>query len=250
MRAVSILVIGSGDVCTPEDETSLAQGERLRSFYGRASATAALDALPEASKEERIALLVDYARLLAEDLPERLDRSPQERRELNDPILGRRSTYAGGCCGAARPKNLLDHVRRAADVSADELVGEESDTLEQDAPSWSRVAQAEATWRAPVLVTVVETKGSTPRKAGARMLVDADGACPVQDAALPHPEGTIGGGAVEAQAIRLALAWASAAPWCDGWRWVPRWMCCGGSMTLLAQPLIEQPTLIILGFST
>ena len=121
--------------------------------------------------------------------------------------------------------------------------------LSSDAPSWSRVAQAEATWRAPVLVTVVETKGSTPRKAGARMLVDADGTCPVQDAALPHPEGTIGGGAVEAQAIRLAFeAWASAAPLVRRMALgAEMGMCCGGSMTFLAQPLIEQPTLIILG---
>jgi xanthine dehydrogenase accessory factor len=47
-----------------------------------------------------------------------------------------------------------------------------------------------------VLATVAETRGSTPRRAGARMLVRADGSfC-----------GTIGGGCGEAEVIEEALA--------------------------------------------
>lgn len=49
--------------------------------------------------------------------------------------------------------------------------------------------------QASALVTVVATKGSTPRRAGARMLVDADGSI----------VSTIGGGCVEAEARRAAL---------------------------------------------
>jgi len=45
------------------------------------------------------------------------------------------------------------------------------------------------------LVTVVRTSGSTPRKAGSKMVVKADGNC----------VGTIGGGCIEAEARRLAL---------------------------------------------
>lgn len=46
-----------------------------------------------------------------------------------------------------------------------------------------------------VLVTIVETKGSTPRKAGSQMLVLPDGAV----------QGTIGGGCAEAEAKQQAL---------------------------------------------
>lgn len=48
--------------------------------------------------------------------------------------------------------------------------------------------------RAVVLVTVLETKGSTPRKAGSQMLVLDDGSI----------RGTIGGGQGEARALELA----------------------------------------------
>lgn len=46
-----------------------------------------------------------------------------------------------------------------------------------------------------VLVTIVETKGSTPRKAGSQMLILPDGTV----------QGTIGGGCAEAEAKRQAL---------------------------------------------
>ncbi len=48
--------------------------------------------------------------------------------------------------------------------------------------------------RPVVLVTIVETSGSTPRKAGSQMLVLADGTI----------RGTIGGGLAEAQAMAEA----------------------------------------------
>ena len=98
-------------------------------------------------------------------------------------------------------------------------------------------------------MTVVDTSGSTPRKIGARMLVEALSECPSEDHLLPHPEGTIGGGAVEAQAIRLAFeAWSVGAPIIRRMALgAEMGMCCGGTMTFLAQPLIERPTLIIFG---
>lgn len=46
-----------------------------------------------------------------------------------------------------------------------------------------------------VLVTIVDTRGSTPRKAGSKMLVLPDGRC----------SGTIGGGCAEAEAKQQAL---------------------------------------------
>ncbi|HEX4588754.1 MAG TPA: XdhC family protein, partial [Gemmataceae bacterium] len=82
--------------------------------------------------------------------------------------------------------------------------------------------------------TVVATRGSTPQKAGATMLVFGDGT----------QTGTLGGGCVEAEVRRRALhALASAAGpelhtftldddfgWDDG-------LICGGRMTILADPL-------------
>lgn len=54
--------------------------------------------------------------------------------------------------------------------------------------------QEQAEGRPVVLVTVLQTRGSTPRKAGSQMLVLADGSI----------RGTIGGGLAEAQAMAEA----------------------------------------------
>src|SRR6187549_2589040 len=81
---------------------------------------------------------------------------------------------------------------------------------------------------------LVETRGSTPQKAGATMLVFGDGS----------QAGTLGGGCVEAEVRRRALHALAAAGgpelhtftldddfgWDDG-------LICGGRMTILADPL-------------
>src|SRR5712675_795865 len=88
-----------------------------------------------------------------------------------------------------------------------------------------------------VYCSVVETRGSTPQKAGASMLVFADGS----------QLGTLGGGCVEAEVKQRALGvlhgGAEARPelltfcldedygWDDG-------LICGGRMTILADPLV------------
>jgi xanthine dehydrogenase accessory factor len=89
--------------------------------------------------------------------------------------------------------------------------------------------------RSCVACTLVETRGSTPQKAGAAMLVFADGG----------QVGTLGGGCVEAEVRQRALRVLgdpAAAPeiftfnldddygWDDG-------LICGGRMTVLAHPL-------------
>jgi xanthine dehydrogenase accessory factor len=85
--------------------------------------------------------------------------------------------------------------------------------------------------------TVVATRGSTPQKAGAAMLVYADGT----------QAGTLGGGCVEAEVRRRALHALAAGGgpelhtftldddfgWDDG-------LICGGRMTVLAQPLTPE----------
>src|SRR5438876_7578935 len=89
-----------------------------------------------------------------------------------------------------------------------------------------------------VYCVVVETRGSTPQKAGAAMLVYADGT----------QAGTLGGGCVEAEVKRRALHGLNTSDspevftfcldddygWDDG-------LICGGRMTILAHPLTGEP---------
>ncbi|HEY7426415.1 MAG TPA: XdhC family protein, partial [Gemmataceae bacterium] len=86
-----------------------------------------------------------------------------------------------------------------------------------------------------VYCAVVETRGSTPQKAGAAMLVFADGS----------QRGTLGGGCVEAEVKQRALrVLASGAgrpevlTFCldDNYGWDDG-LICGGRMTILADPL-------------
>ena len=90
-----------------------------------------------------------------------------------------------------------------------------------------------------VYCAVIETRGSTPQKAGAAMLVFPDG----------NQRGTLGGGCVEAEVKQRALRTLGEAGedkaqvltfslddnygWDDG-------LICGGRMTILAQPLRPQ----------
>src|SRR5689334_9290982 len=79
------------------------------------------------------------------------------------------------------------------------------------------------------LVTVLHTSGSTPRHAGARMVVGADG----------KVFGTIGGGRVELEATRHAEEVARGAPARRERHHLVRdlAMCCGGTMDLYVQPV-------------
>lgn len=89
----------------------------------------------------------------------------------------------------------------------------------------------------PVVYTaLVETRGSTPQKAGAAMLVCADGS----------QVGTLGGGCVEAEVKRRALQLLNGAGSCElmtfqldkdyGW---DDGLICGGRMTMLVDPVRE-----------
>lgn len=88
---------------------------------------------------------------------------------------------------------------------------------------------------AHVLVTLVTAEGSTPRAAGTKMVVTADGQAD-----------TIGGGSLEHQAITTArrlLAEGAAEPLLEKQTLgVAQDQCCGGTTTLLFEPLLV-PTL-------
>lgn len=92
---------------------------------------------------------------------------------------------------------------------------------------------------AAALCTIVQTRGSTPRSVGARMLVFTDGSI----------RGTIGGGELEKSVIQEALTVIK--------RRIPSMyrhdllhrhnMCCGGSVDIFIEPLMEKERLFIFG---
>ena len=102
-------------------------------------------------------------------------------------------------------------------------------------PDWLEAVR-EARGREPVaLVTVLSTEGSAPRRAGTRMAVTAG-----------ESVGTIGGGALEHQAIGQARLILGEAP--GSWR-VQDWplgpllgQCCGGQVRLMVEHLHFDPT--------
>jgi xanthine dehydrogenase accessory factor len=114
----------------------------------------------------------------------------------------------------------METVRKGAGVLMRELLAELERVIDRGLPC--------------ACCTVVATRGSTPQKAGATMLVYGDGT----------QAGTLGGGCVEAEVRRRALHALAAAGgpelhtftldddfgWDDG-------LICGGRMTILADPL-------------
>ncbi len=100
--------------------------------------------------------------------------------------------------------------------------------------------EAKRAGRAVVYCRLVETRGSTPQKAGAAMLVYADGS----------QAGTLGGGCVEAEVKRRALRLIDGERaeimsfqldrdygWDDG-------LICGGRMQILVDPLANEASLV------
>jgi len=94
-----------------------------------------------------------------------------------------------------------------------------------------------------VLVTVISAKGSVPREAGAKMLVQADG----------QIDGTIGGGAVEKIVIEEALQTLKTGKTrivkhdLDDKQGADTGMVCGGNMEFFMEPLMANSRLYIFG---
>jgi xanthine dehydrogenase accessory factor len=93
------------------------------------------------------------------------------------------------------------------------------------------------------LATVVERRGSTPRRDAAKMLICEDG----------RQTGTIGGGCAEAEVCREALAAIRSGKArilkfdLTGDDAEDSGMICGGSMEVYVEPILPDPTLIIFG---
>jgi xanthine dehydrogenase accessory factor len=90
-----------------------------------------------------------------------------------------------------------------------------------------------------VLCIVTETSGSTPRKAGSKMLVFQDGSI----------KGTIGGGSIEYKAVQEALKIISCGiPFCKTFHLEDDLkMKCGGTMNVYFEPIGCLPKLYIFG---
>lgn len=102
-----------------------------------------------------------------------------------------------------------------------------------------RAAEAIEKGEPAVLVTVVAVEGATPREAGAKMLVFSDG----------RVEGTVGGGALEAHAVRTAidLLKRGEKTLLETHKLRDLGMLCGGQTTLFYEVLEAPPVLALFG---
>jgi xanthine dehydrogenase accessory factor len=104
---------------------------------------------------------------------------------------------------------------------------------------YEELIQLKKAGRSGVLITVVESQGSTPRKAGAKMLVRDD----------RTTLGTVGGGAVEQRALRAAeevfTTGRSQMVACELTE--EHGLTCGGNLRLYLEPLAPIPQLLVVG---
>ena len=107
---------------------------------------------------------------------------------------------------------------------------------------YKRVAEIEDKGESAALCTITQATGSTPRRAGSKMLVFPDGSI----------EGTIGGGEMESLVVREAQAAME-----DGKMRLVEYSLtdpqrgdpgvCGGQLEVYVEPLTPRPTVIVVG---
>ncbi len=105
-----------------------------------------------------------------------------------------------------------------------------------------RIAELKSQGKTFCIVTVVDSQGATPRKAGARGIVFPDGAL----------EGTVGGGNIELEAVDIALqVLRSKTPLLKTFQLdkleIHSPMICGGAMTMFFEPVFPDRILTIFG---
>lgn len=105
---------------------------------------------------------------------------------------------------------------------------------------FSRIIELRQQNKTFCIITVVDSKGATPRKAGARGIVFPDGSI----------EGTVGGGSIEAAATVEAIqVLQSGQPLLKKYTLedLKEKMSCGGTMTMYFEPIYPQRKLTIFG---
>jgi xanthine dehydrogenase accessory factor len=107
---------------------------------------------------------------------------------------------------------------------------------------YQQVSELEQAGKGGVLCTIIQSKGSTPRHAGSKMLVFPDGTF----------TGTVGGGEIESRVIREALL-----AYADGKTKKLEYNMinpaagdpglCGGTVEVYVEPILPKPILVIIG---
>jgi xanthine dehydrogenase accessory factor len=107
---------------------------------------------------------------------------------------------------------------------------------------WREIVELESNNQGAVLCTIIRSQGSVPRHAGSKMLVYADGGI----------SGTIGGGELEGriraaaiEALQTGKTRVLEFNMSDPERGDPG--VCGGQVEIYMEPIIPQPTLVIVG---
>lgn len=107
---------------------------------------------------------------------------------------------------------------------------------------WKVLADLEQANRAGALCTVVDSRGSTPRHEGSKMVVFPDGSF----------VGTVGGGEIESRTLREALLALEDGKtrklvysMIDPERGDPG--TCGGTMEIYVEPILPKPTVVVVG---
>jgi len=104
---------------------------------------------------------------------------------------------------------------------------------------WEVLARWRASGKRFVLATVVATRGFTPQKGGAHLLIAESG----------ETWGTIGGGAIEREVLERARVLLSrgGAERLDRHLTQELGMCCGGAMSVFLEVVERRPSLVIFG---
>lgn len=107
---------------------------------------------------------------------------------------------------------------------------------------WREIAELEGNHKGAVLCTIIRSQGSTPRHAGSKMLVYSDGSI----------SGSIGGGELESRIISVALESIQ-----SGYSQILEYNMsepergdpgvCGGRVEIYMEPIIPEPTLVVVG---
>lgn len=108
-----------------------------------------------------------------------------------------------------------------------------------DAAVWTVLERWRAKKRRFVMATVTESRGFTPRKPGAHMLIAEDG----------ETAGTIGGGAIEREVLDAARELLATGGSVTLKRHLTQelGMCCGGEMAIFLEAIEPAPPLVIFG---
>jgi len=123
----------------------------------------------------------------------------------------------------------------APPVGADSEVGPGDD----GGQVWAALARWRVERRRFALLTVVETRGSAPRKSGAHLLLAEDG----------ESVGTLGGGAIEHEALEQARGVLAKGGTVLFHRHLTQdlGMCCGGEMDIFIEAVEPKPRLFVFG---